>query len=288
MHRSIPEDLPTLPARQADTHKGDYGRALLVGGSLGMSGAISLCGTAALRSGAGLATVATAAPCLPMVAGYEPSYMTAGLPSDEQGRISNAARSLLKDLTLPATSVACGPGLGRSESLQRLTSWLYTTLSQPSVFDADALFALAADPDLLSRGAGPRVLTPHPGEFMRLVPAARQPAADLRQLAVRAAADWGVVVVLKGHRTLVTDGQRQFVNPSGNPGMATGGTGDVLSGVITGLLCQGLDPFAAAQLGVYLHGLAGDLAASELGQTSLIASDLLRFLPQAFQTVTRC
>jgi NAD(P)H-hydrate epimerase len=173
--------------------------------------------------------------------------------------------------------------LGRSEPLQRLVSWLYTTLLQPAVFDADALFALAADPNVLSRAAGPRVLTPHPGEFARLVPDAQQPTADLRQLAFNAAAAWGVVVVLKGHHTLVTDGRQQFVNPSGNPGMATGGTGDVLTGVITGLLCQRLEPFAAAQLGVYLHGVAGDMAAAEVGQTSLIASDLLRFLPQAFQ-----
>ena len=283
MNTSGPVDLPELPPREPESHKGDYGRALLVGGSVGMTGAIGLSGAAALRSGAGLVTVATSAPCLPVVAGYEPSYMTAALPADEDGRISNAARSVLKTFTAPATCVACGPGLGRSESLQRLVNWLYTTLSQPAVFDADALYALSADSDNLSRAAGPRVLTPHPGEFARLVPDAQQPTADLRQLAINAAAAWRVVVVLKGHHTLVTDGRQQFVNPSGNPGMATGGTGDVLTGVITGLLCQQLEPFAAAQLGVYLHGLAGDMAAAEVGQTSLIASDLLRFLPRAFQ-----
>ncbi len=135
---------------------------------------------------------------------------------------------------------------------------------------------------MLTRAAGPRVLTPHPGEFARLVPAAAQPGADLRQLAVTAAERWGAVVVLKGHQSLVTDGQRQFLNPSGNPGMASGGTGDVLTGVIAGLLSQQVEPYGAAGLGVYLHGRAGDLAADQLGQTSLIASDLLRFLPQAF------
>jgi NAD(P)H-hydrate epimerase len=272
-----------LPPRDPNSHKGDYGRALLVGGCVGMTGAIGLSGIAALRSGAGLVTVATAAPCLPIVAGYEPSYMTAALPADDQGRISQAARPLLETLSSAATCVACGPGLGRSESLQRLVSWLYAHLPQPAVFDADALFALSADPGVLARAAGPRVLTPHPGEFARLVPDARRPGSDPAQLAVTAAAAWGAVVVLKGHRTLVTDGRRQYVNASGNPGMATGGTGDVLTGVITGLLCQQLDPFSSAQLGVYLHGVAGDMAAAKLGQTSLIASDLLCVLPKAFQ-----
>ena len=150
-------------------------------------------------------------------------------------------------------------------------AWLYGSVAQPMVVDADALFALAQKREALSEAAGPRVLTPHPGEFMRLVgrqemaPEDREPLA--RELAVRSRA----VVVLKGHRTVVTDGEQLAINPTGNPGMATGGTGDVLTGIITALVCQGLAPYDAARLGVYVHGLSGDMAAEALGQTALVA-----------------
>lgn len=286
-------DLPRLPPRDPQSQKNDFGRAMVIGGSVGMSGAASLAGVAALRSGAGLVTIATAEPCLPVVAAFEPACMTAELPADSEGRISYDARTQLKSICAPAIAVACGPGLGRSESLERLVTWLYGDLKQPAVFDADALFALAGHPDALSRSNAVRILTPHMGEFARLVPTDDDSREDdsrevdsrekAERLAVDKAAEWNAIVVLKGHNTLVTDGRRQFRNPTGNPGMATGGTGDVLTGVIVGLLSQGLDPFDAAQLGVYLHGLAGDLAAAALGQTSLIASDLLDFLPAAFQ-----
>jgi NAD(P)H-hydrate epimerase len=177
------------------------------------------------------------------------------------------------------------------------------------VVDADALFALAQRPVVLSAAGGPRVLTPHPGEFQRLT---EKPYQDSERIEVAAELARGeddrhkafrrgfaensgsntvatkspeMVVVLKGHRTVVTDGTRVSVNQTGNPGMATGGSGDVLTGVITGLLCQGLSPFDAARLGVHVHGLAGDLAAADLGQVSLIASDLIGYLPRAFLAV---
>jgi NAD(P)H-hydrate epimerase len=149
------------------------------------------------------------------------------------------------------------------------------------VFDADALNALAAQPAILSRHAGPRILTPHPGEFARLI-GQKLSAADREPAAVALADRCGIVVVLKSHRTFVTDGRRQWHNRTGNPGMATGGSGDSLTGLVTALACQGLEPFDAARLGVHLHGLAGDLAAEQFGQVSLIASDLIRFLPKAF------
>jgi NAD(P)H-hydrate epimerase len=155
------------------------------------------------------------------------------------------------------------------------------------VLDADALFALGQRNDLLNKSGGPRVLTPHPGEFERLA-GVRPSAAERTDAAVafaRRDLKNQTVLVLKGHKTVVTDGTRVSVNQTGNPGMATGGSGDVLTGVITGLLCQGLTPFDAARLGVHVHGLAGDLAASELGQVSLIASDLIDYLPHAFQTL---
>jgi NAD(P)H-hydrate epimerase len=153
------------------------------------------------------------------------------------------------------------------------------------VVDADALNALSTLPDALKRHAGPRVLTPHPGEFARLVRQSNLSPEQRTTAAVDLAGRAGVVILLKGHPTLVTDGARESLNTTGNPGMATGGTGDILTGVIAALLCQGLTPLEAAQLGAHVHGLAGDLAAAQLGQVSMIASDLLRYLPEAFQNV---
>ncbi|OYV85537.1 MAG: NAD(P)H-hydrate dehydratase, partial [Planctomycetia bacterium 21-64-5] len=260
------------------------GNALLVGGARGMTGAISLSGMAALRGGAGLVKLAVPLTSQDVVAGFEPSYMTIGLPCDDAGRISLPAREGIAELAQKATAVGCGPGLARSAELDELVAWLYTELKQPAVFDADALNALASQPDLLGKPGGPRILTPHPGEFQRLIGAtARPPRHDLERQAVALAARCGIVVLLKGHRTLITDGRQQAHNTSGNPGMATGGTGDVLTGLATAMLCQHLSPFDAARLAAHVHGLAGDLAAQELGQVSLIASDLVRWLPMAFR-----
>lgn len=276
--------LPRLPPRTPESHKGDFGFVLITGGSTGMTGAMALSGAAALRSGAGLVQIATPRVCQPIVASFEPSYMTAALEHDAAGRISLAARDQLSQLAEKATVVACGPGLGRSEELTELVGWLYTHLKQPAVFDADALNALAKRPQVLGRPGGPRVLTPHPGEFQRLAGEDRRlPRDEAERRASELALQCGAVIVLKGHRTLITDGQQQFHNTTGNPGMATGGTGDVLTGITAALLAQKLSPLDAARLAVHLHGLAGDLAAAELGQVSLIASDLLRYLPRAFQ-----
>lgn len=282
-------DTPRLPKRPADANKGSFGRVLLIGGSRGMAGAAGLAGLATLRSGAGLVRLAVADCCLDTIAGFEPSFMTTPLPSDSAGRIAGAARDKLAELTKPvaATVVACGPGLSRSAELDELVGWLYTKLEQPAVFDADALNALAAHPSLLTQARGPRVLTPHPGEFARLVGAPQIEAREVQELqALELAQKLDAVIVLKGHRTLVTDGQRQSHNTTGNPGMATGGSGDVLTGITAALLGQGLAPYEAARLAVYVHGLSGDLAAAELGQVSLIASDLIRYLPAAFRQVS--
>jgi NAD(P)H-hydrate epimerase len=275
------DPLPRLPPRAPDAHKGTFGTALVVGGSRGMTGAVALAGMAALRGGAGLVRLAVPGRCLDVVASIEPSYTTIPLADDDAGRIAAAACDRIAELAEAATVVACGPGLGRSGDLDRLVARLYQELPRPMVVDADALNALATQPEVLGRPGGPRVLTPHPGELARLI--GRKLELAPRELsAVDLAGRCGIVVVLKGHRTLVTDGRRQYRNTTGNPGMATGGSGDSLTGLVTALACQGLDLYDAARLGVYLHGLAGDLAAAELGEISLMASDLVRFLPKAF------
>lgn len=276
-------EVPRLAPRPTDAHKGSFGRALVVAGSRGMSGAAVLCGSAALRGGAGLVQVATPASVQRVVAAGNPCYMTVPLPEEADGCVSVAAAGELADLVGTASAVAVGPGLGRAVGLPDLLRAVLTATKAPLVLDADALNALVDRLTDLRLHQGPVVLTPHPGEFARLlgcdVPAVQ---ADRQQLAGRFATEHGTVVVLKGHGTIVTDGTQLAVNSTGNPGMATGGTGDVLTGLLAALLAQGLGPFAAAQLAVHLHGLAGDLARDALGETALIASDLLDYLPRAF------
>ena len=249
-----------------------------------MAGARSLSGQAALRSGAGLVTVATPANCADVVAGLEPSYMTLPLPEDANGRLqASECQDILN--SFPADVIGCGPGFGRSSAAGTLVRWLYRTFPHPLVVDADGLNLLAAEQIELGEAAGPRILTPHPGEFQRLAPEIPGDVSTQRHAAREWAARHHVVLVLKGARTLVTNGVQSYENTTGNPGMATGGTGDVLTGVITGLLGQKLPPFEAAQLGTFVHGMAGDLAANAFGQISMIASDLLKFLPAAMQQV---
>ncbi len=254
-----------------------------------MAGSISLAGMACLRSGAGLVKLAVPECILDTVASFEPSYMTVPLPYDRGGQIRlKSPRKIAEFLNAP-TCVACGPGLGRSKRLQLFVRELYQSLPQPMVIDADGLNTLAAAEDGLANPGGPRILTPHPGEFARLakMPGDKKPSRDEQITAAkRLVVEHNIIIVLKGHRTVIADGKQTAENSTGNPGMATGGTGDILTGVITALVCQGLSPFDAAVLGAHVHGLAGDLAAAELGQTSLIASDLLTYLPKAFQSLT--
>ena len=283
-------DIATLVRRLSDrpaaAHKGDFGRALLIGGSRGMSGAIALAGKATLRSGAGLVTLAVPEKILATVASFEPSYMTAALPCDKVGRISDAAKATLEPFVESVTAIACGPGLGRGDGVRQLVAWLYESCPKPVVFDADALNALASLDSGLPKRVAPsessRILTPHPGEFARLVGRRIDDRGEQQQAAQQFAAQHNVVVALKGSGTIVTDGRQTAINATGNPGMATGGTGDVLTGMIVAMLCQGLAPFDAVRVAVHIHGRAGDLAAASLGQISLIASDLIEYLPQAF------
>jgi NAD(P)H-hydrate epimerase len=249
-----------------------------------MSGAAVLCGSAALRGGAGLVRVAAPEGILPIVAGGNPCYLTAPLPQDEHGLASRQAEEPILALAKENQVVALGPGLGQSEAITRLVGACLTQIAAPLVLDADGLNAIHQDPGVLRKRSVPFILTPHPGELARLLATnASSVQANRQDIAVRFAQDFGGVLVLKGNGTIVTDGRRIYVNTTGNPGMATGGTGDVLTGLIAALLGQGLDVFAAAQLGVYLHGLAGDLARDDLGEVSLIASDLLLYLPRAMR-----
>jgi NAD(P)H-hydrate epimerase len=242
-----------------------------------------LCATAALRGGAGLVRVAVPEEILPVVAAGNPCYMTWPLPHDPEGRLRAEAGAELLNLLRTSSVAVVGPGMGQGPALPDLLLRLLEQAPTPLVLDADALNNLATQRDRLGKHSAPVVITPHPGEFARLlgtdIPTVQ---ARRQELAAQFARSHGLVVVLKGHGTVVTDGQSVYVNTTGNPGMATGGTGDVLGGLIGALIGQGLEAFAAAQLGVYLHGLAGDLARDDLGETSLIASDLLHHLPRAF------
>jgi NAD(P)H-hydrate epimerase len=282
----VVEQIPSLPPRPADSHKGDYGRVLIIAGSRGMSGAACLAGVAALRGGAGLVRVAAPQGVCSAVAAFEPSYLTFPLPEDHDGRLAAAALPELLDLAKANDVVAIGPGLGQSPMVSQTITSLLATLQKPTILDADGINALRGRSEPID-ALGPRaILTPHPGEFARLVGTEIETVQAHRvEVATEFSRRHHNVTVLKGHGTVVTDGESVYINRTGNPGMATGGTGDVLTGLIAAFAAQGLRPFEASVLGVYLHGLAGDLAARELGQHSLIASDLLRYLPLAIRTV---
>jgi len=279
------ESIPILPPRPRDSHKGRFGNVLVVAGSRGMAGAAALCGASALRSGAGLVRVACPAEIQPTVASFEPSYMTYPLACDDNGLIQfERSQPDLERLIAPVDVIAVGPGLGQSHDIGRLVRFLITGTTKPLLIDADGLNALVGQTDLLSRLSRPVVLTPHPGEFARLTgrTVADVQADRIERAASLAALSVPLVVVLKGAGTVVSDGGRYYINTSGNPGMATAGAGDVLTGVIAALMGQKLPAFEAAQLGVFIHGLAGDVARDQNGEIGLIAGDIVDALPDAF------
>jgi len=278
-------EVPALPVRPGEAHKGDFGRVLVIAGSRGMVGAACLTASAALRAGAGLVRLAVPECLWDVAATKLTCVMTVGLPDTAEGMFaSRAAKPLLAECQW-ADVVALGPGLGRSEETTELVRTLVPDIERPLVIDADGLFSLAGVLDLLAARKDPTVLTPHPGEMARLTEtSAGAVQADRSASACDFAGRHGVICVLKGAGTVVSDGKRTYTNTTGNPGMATGGTGDVLTGLIAGLVAQRLPTFEAAVLGVYLHGLAGDLAADMFGQCGMTASDVLDLLPDAFMT----
>jgi hydroxyethylthiazole kinase-like uncharacterized protein yjeF len=273
-----------LPRRPRGGHKGTFGHLLVVAGSAGKTGAALLCASAGLRAGAGLCTLATPPEVRPLIEGRAWEVMLAELDPE---RPRDEALSALLTLASGKRALAWGPGMPTSPAAGELLRAALLVLEPPVVLDADALNHLARDPQVLAKARAKLVLTPHPGEAARLLATdVATVQADRVGSARRLADSARAVVVLKGARTIVAaPGGRAVINPTGNPGMGTGGTGDVLTGVIGALLAQGLAPFDAAALGAYVHGLAGDLARDARGEIGLNAGDLLSSLPPAFACI---
>lgn len=282
---SSPDEVRTfLPTREVDVHKKACGRVLVVAGSIGMTGAASLTSLAALRSGAGLVTLGIPGSLNSILEEKVTEVMTVPLPETASGSLSLEALDPIEELIPSFDVLALGPGLSREAETVSLVLKLVESVCLPLVLDADGLNALMGRVDILSKRSYPTVITPHPGELAGLFGiTAGEVQLDRLQFTRRAAKEWDVVIVLKGARSIVGSSQELVVNTTGNPGMATAGTGDVLTGLIAGLLSQGVEPFKAAVLGTYLHGLAGDIAAQELTEYCLIAGDLLNCLPMAFK-----
>ena len=280
VYRQVTE-LPELAARHPEGHKGTYGNVLIVAGSRGMAGAAALAGMAALRSGAGLVTVACPDAIADLVSSFEPCYLTLPLACDQDGKLLASAVDQI--LSRSFDVMALGPGLGQSVELSQLVEKLVSRVTVPLIIDADGLNLLASQIEILQSRPASTILTPHPGEFARLLGERRSTwPTDRAGAAARFAAEQSVVLILKGHGTVISDGERVAINSTGNPGMATGGTGDVLTGMVAALRGQGLTDFNASYLAVYLHGLAGDMTSAQKGEISFIARDLLEALPKAF------
>ena len=277
-----------LPPRRLSSHKGTFGHAGIIAGSVGKTGAAAMAAQAALRAGAGLVTVATPASVNDVLEAKLLEVMTIPMPDTEARTLSRAALNRLNDFIASRTAVAIGPGLSTHPETVELIQALVRQLNRPSVLDADALNALAGRAALLAECKIPPILTPHPGEMARLVTESSAQSVNEDRIGTAAsfAGAHGCYVVLKGARTVIAgpDGM-VAICPTGNPGMATAGTGDVLTGMIAGLLAQGLAPWEAACAATYVHGLAGDLAAEVIGQTSLMAGDVIDSIPYALTNI---
>jgi NAD(P)H-hydrate epimerase len=298
LHWLEPGEFRGLPLmRERDSNKGSFGHALVVAGSLGKSGAALLAGRSALRAGAGLVTVGTPFDILPIVAAGMPELMTAPLASTEQGSVSlrNLDHGAFAEIEKGKAVLAIGPGMSTNDQTQQFIRAVVEKTPLPTVLDADGLNAFDQYPDALKiRTTRHLAITPHPGEMARLLGATvRDVQARRLEIATDAAARWNAYVILKGfHTILATPDGRAYVNTTGNPGMATGGTGDVLTGMLAGLTAQfgpgkNVDKNSVAWesvlgMGIYLHGLAGDMAAQRVGEAPLVASDLIDALPAAY------
>jgi len=276
-------DIPKPPPRPPDAHKGTAGLVLVVAGSRGMAGAAALVGNGALRAGAGLVRIATADSALDTVAALAPCCTTAPLPDDGACLKAEAAGKVL-ELADGQDVLAMGPGLGRTRGVRSVVHEVLARAELPMVLDADGLNVLAGEAkEALGKAEAPVVITPHPGEAARLLGTTAKEVQTDREAAATRLAQLSAVAVLKGAGTVVCDGERMFVNETGNPGMATAGAGDVLTGMMAALLAAGMAPFDAAVLAVWAHGRAGDLAAGRFGTLGLTATDLLGCVPEALR-----
>ncbi len=277
---------PLLAPRAPDSHKGTYGHALIFAGGMGKAGAAIMAARAAVRVGAGLVTAAVPNAIAGAVDVASLESMTIGLPAGPGGTVDAAAADIVLQAAAERTALAAGPGLGLAPGTVEVVRRIVRESEVPLVLDADGLNAFAGDPGQLRRSA-PMILTPHPGELGRLLGRSPGEVQADRLAAVRQlAGECGAIVVLKGHRTLIADPNgRTAINPTGNPAMASGGSGDVLTGIIVGLLAQGMAPYEAACLGVFVHGFAGDRAVAEEGQRVIPASELLTWLPRILAAI---
>ena len=276
-----------LPARPSAAHKGSFGRVLVVAGSRGMTGAASLAGEAAVKTGAGLVTVAVPESLHDIMETKLTEAMTIPLPDSGKGYLSRDACQSILALLDNMDILAFGPGLSAVPEVVAVVKELLPSIRVPVVIDADALNALAGEADMLRKVQAPVVITPHPGEMARLLDiSTKEIQSDRLTVTGKAATVWNVVALLKGARTVVAapDGSI-YINPTGNPGMATGGSGDVLTGMVAALLAQGMSPAHAAASGAYLHGMAGDMAVIKTGMPGLTASDILGHIPRAIMSV---
>ena len=270
--------------RPADSHKGTYGRLLTICGSYGMAGAALLCARAALRSGVGLLTVALPERVYPLLASAIPEALFLPLPDTDEGKVSAQATEPLCKAVCGTSAVVMGPGLGTGEEVTAVVRRVLQESRCPVVLDADGINAITPHILVEETVLAPLILTPHPGEMARLLGVSINYVQSHRREIVRRFVDeYGVTLVLKGHHTLIgAPGKPLMENPTGNPGMATGGSGDVLAGMIGALVAQGMTPYDAAVCGAYLHGTAGDRVAARLSQHSLLPSDVIEELPDLF------
>ena len=286
------KNLPKLNPRKSNTHKGSYGRVLVLAGSPGLTGAACLCSKAALRSGSGIVTLGVPESLNPVMETKLTCVMTRPLPETKASTLSKKARNEIMKLCEAHDVVALGPGLSQEPETRELILWLIKNIDRNIVIDADGLNALSDNVKVLHKIKRHTVLTPHPGEMSRLTGLGS--AKDVQKERLNTATqfvqsiqkklsnDRRLILVLKGDKTIVADSGKVYVNRTGNPVMATAGAGDVLTGIIASLIGQGYDVFDASQLGVYIHGLAGDIAANKKGELSMIASDIIEYLPDAF------
>ena len=268
--------LSILPDRKPDSHKGDYGKILLLCGSRGYTGAAALAAMGALRSGAGLVYLAVPESIYAFEACKLTEAIVLPLP-DEGGRLAMSALPEIRRLLPKMDAVLIGCGLGQSEGTRAVLETVLREFSGPVVVDADGINLLAGHMDILRERHAPTILTPHAGEFVRI---GGDNKADRVSETLRFAMKYGCILLLKGHETVISDGKETYVNQTGNPGMAVGGSGDVLSGIIVSLLGQGIEPLKAAACGAWLHGKAGDICAEEIGQYGMLPTDLVEVLPR--------